>query len=173
MPYNGLGTFSLTYNWQQDQANGILVRADRMDTQEEDIATGLSTCLLKDGTQTVTANIPMAGFKFTGLGNGSSPQDSTTYIQVFTSANTFTGLKTFSGGLTGTGVVTFSGATSVSVPTATAGDSSTNAASTAFVAGVAMAAALPAQTGNAGAIVTTDGSTASWQTAFAIPELWM
>ena len=33
-----------------------------------DIATALSTCLLKDGTQTVTANLPLASFKLTQVG---------------------------------------------------------------------------------------------------------
>lgn len=46
-----------------------------------DLQTAISTCLLKDGTQTVTANIPMATFKLTGLGNGSSYQDSCTVAQ--------------------------------------------------------------------------------------------
>lgn len=48
-----------------------------------DIATnGLSVCLLKDGSQTVTANIPMAGFKFTGLGAGNASGNSIRYEQV-------------------------------------------------------------------------------------------
>lgn len=47
-------------------------------------------------------------------------------------------------------------------PTATAGDSSTQIATTAFVAGTAFSSALPAQTGNSGKIITTDGSNASW-----------
>lgn len=47
-------------------------------------------------------------------------------------------------------------------PTAAAGTSTTQIASTAFVAGTAFASALPAQTGNAGKFVTTDGATASW-----------
>lgn len=48
-----------------------------------DIATnGLSMCLLKDGSQTVTANIPMSSFKFTGLGAGNSSGDSIRYEQV-------------------------------------------------------------------------------------------
>lgn len=45
-------------------------------------AAGLSTCLLKDGTQTVTGNIPMATFKFTGLAAGSASGDSIRYEQV-------------------------------------------------------------------------------------------
>lgn len=51
---------------------------------------------------------------------------------------------------------------SIKVTTQTAGDSSTNAASTAFVAATAFSSALPAQTGNAGKFVTTNGTTASW-----------
>ena len=47
-----------------------------------DIATGLSTALLKDGTQTVTANIPMSTFIFTGLGAGTTSGHSVRYEQV-------------------------------------------------------------------------------------------
>ena len=47
-------------------------------------------------------------------------------------------------------------------PTAAVGASSTQLATTAFVAATAMSAALPAQTGNAGKFVTTDGANASW-----------
>lgn len=43
------------------------------------------------------------------------------------------------------------------------GDSSTKYATTAFVAGTSLAANLPAQTGNQGRFIYTDGSTASWQ----------
>lgn len=56
-------------------------------TTLSDIATALSTCVLKDGTQTITANIPMSNFKFTGLAAGSSTQDSAT----IGGAETFTG----------------------------------------------------------------------------------
>jgi hypothetical protein len=47
-------------------------------------------------------------------------------------------------------------------PTAAAGTSTTQLATTAFVAGTAFSSALPAQTGNSGKFVTTDGTTASW-----------
>jgi hypothetical protein len=46
-----------------------------MDTEDTGFATGLSMCLLKDGTQTVTANIPFAGFKLTGVGTGTAATD--------------------------------------------------------------------------------------------------
>lgn len=60
-----------------------------------------------------------------------------------------------------TGTHNFTGAT-VTVPTASPGDNSTKAASTAFATALAFSAALPSQTGNAGKVITTDGSNASW-----------
>ena len=47
-------------------------------------------------------------------------------------------------------------------PTATAGTSTTQLATTAFVAATAFSSVLPAQTGNAGKYLTTDGTNASW-----------
>lgn len=69
--------------------------------------------------------------------------------------------KASKAGDTYTGSHDFTGA-NITVPTATAGDSSTKPASTAFVASVAFAATLPGQSGNAGKVVTTNGSSASW-----------
>lgn len=62
------GVFSRIYNWVSDANNGIPITASRVDAETDGMATGLSTCVLKDGTQTITANIPMSGFKFTGVG---------------------------------------------------------------------------------------------------------
>lgn len=70
------GTYSRVMNWAADKLNSIKITASRVDTEADDMATALSTCLLKDGTQTVTANLPMATFKFTGLGAGSAATDS-------------------------------------------------------------------------------------------------
>lgn len=64
------GTFSRLYNWITDRDGAVKIRADRMDAEMDGFATGLSTCVLKDGTQTVTADLPMAGYKLTGVGDG-------------------------------------------------------------------------------------------------------
>lgn len=61
-----------------------------------------------------------------------------------------------------TGTHDFTGAT-VQVATQPAGTSDTTPASTAFVAATAFSSALPAQAGNAGKLLTTDGTNASWQ----------
>lgn len=66
--FNGSGTFVRTYSWQNDAAANIKIRADRMDTEDNGFATGLSTCITKDGQTTITANLPMAGYLHTGVG---------------------------------------------------------------------------------------------------------
>ena len=59
MPYSS-GTFSRVHDFTDDRDNGIRIQASRMDAEMDGIATGLSTALLKDGTQTATAKIPFA-----------------------------------------------------------------------------------------------------------------
>ena len=59
MPFSS-GTFSRIYDWTDDRDNGIKIRADRMDQEFDGITTALTTCILKDGTQTTTAKIPFA-----------------------------------------------------------------------------------------------------------------
>lgn len=75
MAFNGSGTFLRLYNWVNDKAANIKVRADRMDAEMDGMATGLSTCITKDGQTTITANLPMANFRHTGVGNASARTD--------------------------------------------------------------------------------------------------
>jgi hypothetical protein len=82
MAFNGTGTFVRIYNWATDKINSVPITASRMDTEIDGIATGLSNCLTKDGQTTVTANIPMASHKFTGLSVGNARTDSLTLGQV-------------------------------------------------------------------------------------------
>lgn len=171
MPFNGIGSFSRVYSWVTDAAGDIYVRADRMDTDSDDIAAGLSNCITRDGQSPATNDIPMGSHKITGLAAGVAADNAVNYGQVF-NAPTFTGPVTINGnlGLTGlatlTGSIDASGATFFKVPTATAGDNSTNAASTAFVNGVAMSAALPAISATtAGLFVTNEGTVGSWGVA--------
>lgn len=68
LSFNGSGTFVRLYNWVNDAAANIKIRADRMDAEMNGMATGLSTCITKDGQTTVTANLPMATYRHTGVG---------------------------------------------------------------------------------------------------------
>ncbi len=54
-----------------------------------DLTTALSTTVLKDGTQIITANIPMNSHKFTGMITGSVATDSATLGQVQTVAGSY------------------------------------------------------------------------------------
>lgn len=85
------GVYSRFYNWTNDANAGIDILPGRMDTEDTGFATGLSTCILKDGTQTVTANIPFAGFRLTGVGAATALTDAAQYSQTQNSASTWLG----------------------------------------------------------------------------------
>lgn len=82
MAFNGSGTFNRLYDWTTDEGNGINIEASRMDGEDDGFATGLSTCITKDGQTTITANIPFNSKKITGLANGSARTDSIALGQV-------------------------------------------------------------------------------------------
>lgn len=77
------GTFSL-YSPGNPVVTGTTIQSSWANNTLTDIATGLTTCLLKDGSQTVTANIPLSGFKLTGLGAATTNGDALRYQQLFT-----------------------------------------------------------------------------------------
>lgn len=75
------GTYSL-FATGNPVVTGTTVSSTWANNTLDDIATALTTCVLKDGSQTITANIPMSTFKLTGLGAGSALTDSATLRQV-------------------------------------------------------------------------------------------
>jgi hypothetical protein len=81
MSYNGSGTF-LINTAGQPVVSGTTVSSTAFNALTADLATGLSTAITKDGQTTVTANIPMSTYKFTGLGAGSAATDSANLSQV-------------------------------------------------------------------------------------------
>ena len=80
MPYTA-GNFSL-YTPGNPAVTATTISSSTYNSTLSDIATGLSTCVLKDGTQVITANLPMNSKKFTGLAAGSTSGDSVRYEQV-------------------------------------------------------------------------------------------
>lgn len=80
--FDGTGTFNRLYNWQSDKASAIPVTASRMDAEMDGFATGLSTCVTKDGQTTITGNLPMSGFRHTGVGNATARTDYPAVSQV-------------------------------------------------------------------------------------------
>lgn len=78
MAYDGSGNFSVPNTFIFD----TVISETEVNANFSDIATGLSTAITKDGQTTITANIPMSNFKFTGLAAGTAATDSTNLGQV-------------------------------------------------------------------------------------------
>lgn len=74
MSWNGSGLFNIDSTGQPVSANTLIESAD-FNALTADLATGLSNCVTKDGQQTVTANLPMATYRHTGVGNASARTD--------------------------------------------------------------------------------------------------
>jgi len=74
MPYNGSGVFAV-YTPGNPVVTGTTISSTVQNNTMSDFATGLSTCITKDGQTTVTADIPMAAHKITGLAAGTASTD--------------------------------------------------------------------------------------------------
>lgn len=76
MGWNGSGTFNRLHSWIADAAAGLDISSVRTDADTNDIASaGFGNCLTRDGQGQATANLPMAGFRHTGVGNGVAVSD--------------------------------------------------------------------------------------------------
>lgn len=79
MPWDGSGNFNRTNGditsstlWADLDADGVRIRSDHHDLHDQDLADGLGNCLLKDGTNSPTANLPMGTNKHTGVADATS-----------------------------------------------------------------------------------------------------
>ena len=88
MARNGSGSYVNPY---PNFVAGTVISSDQVDANNSDIATALTQSIAVDGQSVVTANIPMANKKFTGLAVGSASTDSATLGQVQASAYVFCG----------------------------------------------------------------------------------
>lgn len=78
MAWNGAGVFNRLFSWTADKAAAINITASRVDSDTNDIVTqGLGNCITRDGQGQPTANLPMATFRHTGVGDGSARTDYT------------------------------------------------------------------------------------------------
>ena len=74
MPYNGSGSFSPP-GANYPAVSETLITAANRNAVDADFATGLTTALTKDGQTTPTANIPLGGYKLTGVGAATARTD--------------------------------------------------------------------------------------------------
>ena len=81
MSFNGSGTFQIN-TAGQPVVSGTVISSSAFNALTADLATGLSTCITKDGQTTITANIPMGSNKITGLAAGTTATDAANLSQV-------------------------------------------------------------------------------------------
>jgi len=102
LSYNGSGVFQINTTGQPVVA-GTVISSTAFNALTSDLATGLSTAITKDGQTTPTANIPMAGFKITGLGAATVGTDAVQYGQIQSNTDklvTVSGTDTLIGSVT-------------------------------------------------------------------------
>ena len=81
MPFNGSGSFSLP-GASFPAVSGAVIDSAKHNANLNDLASGLSTCITKDGQTTLTADLPMGGYKVTGAANGVADTDLATVGQI-------------------------------------------------------------------------------------------
>lgn len=79
MARDGSGTFNLA---EASFVAGTTIESAKVNSNFSDIASGLTGSLAKDGQTTPTANLPMGGFKHTGVADGSARTDYASLGQV-------------------------------------------------------------------------------------------
>lgn len=88
MPWSGStfsraeGIYTGSTIWAQENAASIGIVDTRHDTHDQDLATGINSCLHKGGNNSPTANINWGGFKNTNMAAGSARTDSATVANV-------------------------------------------------------------------------------------------
>jgi len=88
MSYNGNGVFLINTAGQPVVA-GTVISSTAFNSLTADLAGGLSTAITKDGQTTPTANIPMGGFRLTGVGAAVASTDAVQFGQIQTGSFNF------------------------------------------------------------------------------------
>jgi hypothetical protein len=105
LSYNGTGTFVID-TAGTPYVTGTVISSTAANALNNDLATGLTTAITKDGQTTPTANIPLGNFKITNLGAGTVASDAARLSQVQNSGVTtliaITGTDTITGTVTPT-----------------------------------------------------------------------
>lgn len=90
MSFNGSGLFQINTSGQP-VVTGTAIDPTVFNALTADLATGLTTCLTKDGQTTPTANIPMGANKITGLAAGTASTDAANIGNLQSGTGTYVG----------------------------------------------------------------------------------
>ena len=92
MPFNGSGVYSfpsLLGSFNPAISGQQATPADWNTLAADITANGLSNAICKDGQTVITANIPLAGFKLTGVGSGTAQTDAVNVSQLQSGAGIY------------------------------------------------------------------------------------
>lgn len=97
MPFNGSGTFTPIAAPDYPAVAATTIKALSFNLMMADLMAGLGLCVTKDGQTTLTANLPMGGYKHTGAAAGTLASDYATFGQLVAAAQN-TGYSFAAGG---------------------------------------------------------------------------
>ena len=123
-----MGLITLPESMERDRQNNIKANSVHVDNNFNALLNAVNNKIDKDGTMTITGNIPMSGHKITGLGTPTMSGDAATLGWVNDYACMLAGSQTISGDKA------FTGTTTAVTPSTT--DNSTKIATTKFVVDV-------------------------------------
>jgi len=75
MAWNGSGTFSRITTSVSPAVGGTTIDVADQNSYTADTAAGINACVAKNGENTATGNMPMGGFKHTGVADGAALTD--------------------------------------------------------------------------------------------------
>jgi hypothetical protein len=81
MPFDTSGNFTRVMNWEQDRDNGILIMADRHDSEDDNFASALNQAFLRTGSVPMGGDLAMGGNGIHAMGAGSATLPSLTWQQ--------------------------------------------------------------------------------------------
>ena len=76
------GVFTGTSIWQSNRDAGTKIVADRHDTHDQDLATGINSCINKDGSNAMTGAMNMGSQKISSLADGTAHTDAVNAGQI-------------------------------------------------------------------------------------------
>ena len=76
------GGFTGTSIWQSNRDAGTKIVADRHDTHDQDLATGINSCINKDGSNAMTGAMNMGSQKISSLADGTAHTDAVNAGQI-------------------------------------------------------------------------------------------
>ena len=150
MSRNGSGVYSLPAG--NPVVTGTTITSSWANNTLTDIATALTGSVASDGQTAMTGALNMGTNKITNIANGTAATDAVAYGQLSSFAPATTGSSVLAGNGSG-------GFTNVTLAT---GLSYSSGTLTADINNL-----VPSQTGNAGKVLSTNGSVVSWNTAGA------